>query len=80
MLGIFENVAQVEFNAKDYNRMDAVLSREGEKRPKTFDLLPFLNKYPAQVGLLGIQMIWTKKAEEALVAWATLMLRKNARH
>ena len=31
LLGIFENVANVEFNPKDYNRIDAVLSREGEK-------------------------------------------------
>ena len=106
LLGIFENVASVEFNDKDYNRIDAVLSRESEKvpldapvmaqgnvedwignllrmqqqslhtvirfaanevmEPESFDLLSFLNKYPAQVGLLGIQMIWTKEAEEAL--------------
>ena len=108
LLGIFENVALVEFNDKDYNRIDAVLSREMEKvpldapvqatgnvedwignllrmqqqslhtviryaandvlEPDSFDLLSFLNKYPAQVGLLGIQMIWTKDAEEALTA------------
>ena len=91
LLGIFENVAGVEFNPKDYNRIDAVLSREGEKvpldepvqavgnveewigkllrlqqsslhsvirfaayeilEPENFDLLPFLNKYPAQVNI-----------------------------
>ncbi|KAK2191796.1 hypothetical protein NP493_45g04011 [Ridgeia piscesae] len=51
LLGIFENVASVQFHDKEYDRMLSCISREGEV---------------VTVGLLGIQMLWTKESEEAL--------------
>ncbi|CAB1339925.1 unnamed protein product [Coregonus sp. 'balchen'] len=74
LLGVFDNVNEVEFHAKDYDKILAVISQEGEKVPAAdlqindsgFQLLTFLNQFQAQVGLLGIQMLWTRDSEEAL--------------
>ncbi|XP_027732137.1 dynein heavy chain 8, axonemal [Vombatus ursinus] len=102
---VSDNINEVEFHAKDYDRMLTVISREGEKiqldtpvmakgpveiwlldllrmqmsslhnvirlayyqiSDTGFQLLPFLFHFPAQVGLLGIQMLWTHDAEDAL--------------
>ena len=36
LLGVFENVNEVEFHEKDYDRILAVISKEGEKIMVTF--------------------------------------------
>ncbi|KAM6954364.1 dynein axonemal heavy chain 8-like [Aplochiton taeniatus] len=105
LLGVFDNVNEVEFHSKDYDKMMAVVSQEGEKVPLDhpvmargpvelwlgelqmqqqsslhsvikaadllindpgFQFLTFLNQFQAQVGLLGIQMLWTRDSEEAI--------------
>ncbi|XP_075954128.1 dynein axonemal heavy chain 8-like [Anarhichas minor] len=105
LLGVFDNVNEVEFHATEYDKILAVISQEGEKllldspvmaqgpvelwlgtllsqqqaslhsvikasdleiNDEEFDLLLFLDNFQAQIGLLGIQMLWTRDAEEAL--------------
>ncbi|CAN8203477.1 unnamed protein product [Coccothraustes coccothraustes] len=105
LTSISDNINEVEFHPKDYDRILAVISREGEKisldtpvlakgpveiwlkallqmQQKSlhgiiraafyqisdpgYQLLSFLNQFPAQVGLLGIQILWTRDGEEAL--------------
>lgn len=105
LLSMFDNMRRVKFHEKEYNKMIAFMSSEGETIPlersvraegsveswlmallvaaqaslhaiirtaytmiqdPAFNLLAFLEKMPAQVGLLGIQMIWTRDGESAL--------------
>uniref|UniRef100_A0A8D2M6S3 AAA+ ATPase domain-containing protein n=1 Tax=Zonotrichia albicollis TaxID=44394 RepID=A0A8D2M6S3_ZONAL len=105
LTSISDNINEVEFHPKDYDRILAVISREGEKisldtpvlakgpveiwlkallqmqqrslhgiiraafyqiSDPGYQLLNFLNQFPAQVGLLGVQILWTRDGEEAL--------------
>ncbi|XP_068088806.1 dynein axonemal heavy chain 8 [Hyperolius riggenbachi] len=100
-----DNINEVEFSVKDYDRVLSVVSREGERiqlesgvqargpvevwlgellrlqrsslhgvirsayyqlSEEGFQLISFLTSYPAQVGLLGIQILWTRDSQEAL--------------
>uniref|UniRef100_A0A3P9NGZ4 Dynein axonemal heavy chain 8 n=1 Tax=Poecilia reticulata TaxID=8081 RepID=A0A3P9NGZ4_POERE len=106
LLGVFDNVNEVEFDSSEYDKILTAISQEGERLPldnavmargavelwlgallqeqqsslhsvirssdweindEEFDLLTFLDNFQAQVGLLGIQMIWTRDSEEALL-------------
>ncbi|XP_035209771.1 dynein heavy chain 8, axonemal-like isoform X2 [Stegodyphus dumicola] len=51
LLGVFENVNEVRFDPDEYNKITAVISKEGDEIP---------------VALLGVQMLWTRDGEEAL--------------
>uniref|UniRef100_A0AAV2MBY1 Dynein heavy chain 5, axonemal n=1 Tax=Knipowitschia caucasica TaxID=637954 RepID=A0AAV2MBY1_KNICA len=63
LLNVFDNIKSVKFHDKVYDRILAVSSREGE----TVELeRPVTAEGNVEVGLLGIQMIWTRDAEEAL--------------
>ncbi|XP_075719889.1 dynein axonemal heavy chain 8 [Rhinoderma darwinii] len=100
-----DNINEVEFGNKDYDKILSVVSREGEVikldspvqargpvevwlgellamqqrslhgvirsahrqiNDEGFRLLNFLKNFPAQVGLLGLQIIWTHDSEESL--------------
>ncbi|TRY93886.1 hypothetical protein DNTS_016033 [Danionella cerebrum] len=63
LLNIFDNIKTVHFNEKMYDKILGISSREGE----TIELdRPVIAEGNVEVGLLGIQMIWTKDSEDAL--------------
>jgi dynein heavy chain len=100
---VFDNVQAVQFHEKEYDKILALESGEGEKVPLSkpmvasgnveiwlgillkamqvtindiireaqmrmneLPLTKFVDDYPAQIGLLGVQMMWTQQCEEAL--------------
>ena len=105
LLSIFDNTKSVKFHDQDYNKMLAIVSREGEVvtleravraegsvelwltnllnmsqesvhgvirncflyiSDSQFNMLEMIQKFQAQFCILGIQMIWTREAENAL--------------
>ncbi|XP_066913562.1 dynein axonemal heavy chain 5-like [Clytia hemisphaerica] len=105
LLNVFDNTKHVEFHEKDYDKILAVISKEGEKvvldkyvmafgnveewlnnllkmsqssvhgvirqayhaiSDSNFDVMEFLGTFPAQIGLLGLQMLWTRDSTDAL--------------
>ncbi|XP_055341393.1 dynein axonemal heavy chain 8-like isoform X2 [Paramacrobiotus metropolitanus] len=105
LLSCFDNVNEVAFSDREYDRITTVISREGERvaleqdvlarggvemwlgellkeqmrslhgvirdanRAMTlpsYELMSFQQAFIAQVGLLGIQLYWTRMAEAAL--------------
>ncbi|KAJ1555489.1 Dynein heavy chain 8, axonemal, partial [Nowakowskiella sp. JEL0078] len=102
---VFENINTVQFHDKEYDKIIAIESSEGERvalsrpmlavgnvemwlgtllksmqitmndiireaaaRMNDMPLQKFLEEYPAQIGLLGLQIQWTQISEEALTA------------
>ncbi|KAI9314021.1 dynein heavy chain, N-terminal region 2-domain-containing protein, partial [Zopfochytrium polystomum] len=100
---VFDNVNSVQFHEKEYDKLLALESAEGERVPLSkpmlatgnvevwlgnllnsmqisindvareacsrmndMPLIKFLDEYPAQIGLLCLQIMWTQISEEAL--------------
>ncbi|KAJ3166591.1 Dynein heavy chain 5, axonemal [Geranomyces variabilis] len=105
---VFENINNVQFHEKDYDKILALESSEGERVPLSRPMLAagnvemwlgtllksmqttindiireaatrvndmplqkFMDEYPAQIGLLCLQIQWTSMCEEALAASKT---------
>ncbi|XP_049799902.1 dynein axonemal heavy chain 8-like [Schistocerca nitens] len=105
LVDVFDNTAEAVFHERDYDRLIAVKSREGEQitlehevvcvggvelwlgallneqknslgqiiaacyaylNDPEYDFLEMTRRFPSQVGLLGIQMYWTREAENAI--------------
>eukprot|EP00912_Choanoflagellata_sp_UC4_P002376 UC4_evm2s1496 len=105
LLNLFDNIKQVTFHEKEYDKIIAYSSKEGETVQMTkpvmatgnvelwlgtllkeqqaalhdvirdasvaifdssMEITEFMESYPAQVGILGIQILWTADCERAL--------------